>query len=119
MTSGRRAAAGGEGGPMARWLDRWLGGDWRLDGRRRRAWGVGLVVALALALTLQPAIFGQRTVSAGGPEGFLKARLRPLQGAPGLDQRSGPVDPPSVRSYPSSAADVQRWIDTFDMVKIR
>jgi hypothetical protein len=89
---------------MTRIYDRWL----RVT--RRRVSVVGLVVGLVLVLVAQPVIGGQQAVSAGGPA---------LQGAPGLDQRTGPVDPPSVRSYPSSDADVQRWIDTFDMVKIR
>jgi hypothetical protein len=42
-----------------------------------------------------------------------------LKGATGLGGLRDPVDPPAVRSYPSSAAHVQRWIDDLDRVRIR
>src|SRR5438067_4490223 len=84
--------------------------DRLMRGKARRAWLVGVALGLALALAWQTSVVSQQSARAGGPT---------LRGAAGLEQRTGPVDPPSVRSYPSSDVEVQRWIDTFDMVKIR
>ena len=76
----------------------------------KRSLMVGLVVGLLTALVVWPPSLEQRAVRASAPA---------LKGAPGLEQMGGPVDPPPVRSYPSSDVAVQGWIDNFDMVKIR
>ena len=76
----------------------------------KRSLAAGLVLGLVTALLWQPSAVGQGVVRASGPA---------LMGAAGLEQVSGPVDAPPVRSYPATEAQVQGWIDAFDMPKIR
>lgn len=82
----------------------------QVSGGPMRSLIAGLALGLVTALVWQPAAIDRRVVRASGPA---------LKGAPGLEQLGGPVDAPRVRSYPATDAEVQGWIDAFDMPNIR